>query len=54
MAGSRTWINREEIAEIYESLASKNLFDEKSSAYLDTADDIRATDRLGKQIGNRT
>lgn len=54
MAGSRKWIERDEIAEIYESMAQKNPSTTQSEAFMQTAEDIRATALLGNVVGNRT
>lgn len=66
---NRRWITREEIAEIHDSIARKvavevaedssvgpNNSDSKWRHYLDhrvTARNIRATERLGNQLGER-
>lgn len=69
MAGSRKWVSREEIAEIYDSMAKQALTSEpklgesrmrhvdksilKAEKLKRRAEDVRATERLSNPVGSR-
>ena len=60
MPRERTWISREEIAEIHESIADNSLAYPMTGSdmyhakqHQKAAADIRATDKLNKPVGSR-
>lgn len=44
--GERKWVTREEIAEIHDSIADRDLFDEKANYHREAAQTLRDAENL--------